>query len=86
VSTTKLIPRAAVEPYAFYRRDVATALRQLTSGTRLVGALPAAVEYNVEMAAQDGTAGASVIRAWAGHWQLRRTFTRRSLVLARGKA
>ena len=77
LSTAKLIPGAAVEPYAFYRRDVTTALRQLTSGTRLVGALPAGVDYNVEMAAQDGTAGASVIRAWAGHWQLRKTFRRR---------
>ena len=40
VSTTKLIPRAAVEPYAFYRRDVATALRQLTSGTRSLARFP----------------------------------------------
>ncbi len=77
VSTTKLIPKAAVEPYAFHRRDGAASLRQLTSGARLAGALPAALDYNVEMTAQTGTAGASVIRAWAGHWQLRRAFKRR---------
>ncbi|PYR76423.1 MAG: hypothetical protein DMF87_18320, partial [Acidobacteria bacterium] len=85
VSTTKLVPRAAVEPYAFYRRDVPTSLRQLTSGVRLAGALPAAVEYNVEMDVQTGTAGTNAIRAWAGHWQARRAFTRRLQPRASGE-
>jgi hypothetical protein len=49
VSTAKLIPKGVVEPYAFYRRDVNLRaetgglgnLKQLTSGARFAGALPA---------------------------------------------
>ena len=77
VSLTRLVPKAAVEPYAFYRRDTKATLRQLTSGARVAGALPAALDYNVEMALQTGSTSAARLRARAGHWQVRRTFTGR---------
>lgn len=82
VSSSSLVRAAVVEPYVFYRRDVnqrpeigpAASLQQTTAGTRFVGKLPAALDYNVEMALQAGSLGSDDVSAWAGHWQLRRTF------------
>ena len=78
-----LIPKAVVEPYLFWRADrnlrteTATTgnLNQTTIGTRFNGKLPAGLDYGVEMAAQSGSLGSDSISAWAGHWQLRETFT-----------
>ncbi len=81
VSTGSLVPKGTVEPYVFWRRDVnqrtetATfgSLKQVTTGARLVGRLPASLDYNIEMDAQTGSLGTDDVRAWAGHWQLRST-------------
>ena len=79
VTSTKLIPRAAVEPYVFWRRDVNLrselgalgTLSQITVGTRIAGQLPATLDYGVEMAVQRGGLDQDSVNAWAGHWQLR---------------
>ena len=78
-STGRLLPRGIVDPYVFYRRDtnlrsetgVLDSLQQVTTGARLVGTLPARLDYNVEAAIQRGSLGPDSIRAWAGHWQIR---------------
>lgn len=80
-TTAKVLPKGTVEPYLFYRRDESLRpevgalgnLRQVTSGVRVAGRLPASLDYNVEMAAQVGSLGTDNVSAWAGHWQLRGT-------------
>jgi hypothetical protein len=81
VTTPALVPQGTVEPYVFWRRDgnlrgetgVTGSLQQITTGARLVGKLPARLDYNVEMDVQRGTLGPDSVRAWAGHWLLRET-------------
>ena len=81
VSSGRLLPRGTTEPYVFYRRDrnqraesgALASLEQVTTGARLVGRMPAGLDYNVEMDVQRGSLGADSVRAWAGHWQLRRS-------------
>jgi hypothetical protein len=78
-TSTKLLPRATVEPYVIWRRDVNLrsefgalgTLSQTTVGTRVAGQLPARFDYGVEMALQRGGLDEDSISAWAGHWQLR---------------
>ena len=81
----KLIPRASIDPYAFWRlapvgyaaayADGAKGhLDEGTVGVRVAGKLPARFDYGVEMAGQKGTLGTSKIAAWAGHWVAGRTF------------
>jgi hypothetical protein len=78
-SRTRILPLGTAEPYVFYRRDVnqraetggSGSLEQVTTGARLVGKLPARLDYNVEMDLQRGSLGPDSLRAWAGHWQLR---------------
>ena len=78
-TSTRLLPRATVEPYVFWRRDVNLrselgaigTLSQTTLGARIVGLLPATLDYGVEMALQRGGLDRDSISAWAGHWQLR---------------
>jgi len=80
-STGRILPRGTAEPYVFWRRDrnqraetgVLDSLQQVTTGARLVGTLPARVDYNVEMSIQRGALGPDSVRAWAGHWQVRET-------------
>ncbi len=80
-STGKLIPKGTVEPYAFWRRDInlraetgaAGTLSQMTTGVRMVGPMPGRLDYNIEMDVQTGSLATDTVRAWAGHWQLRRT-------------
>ena len=80
-STGRILPRGTAEPYVFWRRDinqraeagVFDSLQQVTTGARLVGKLPARLDYNVEMAVQRGSLGPDSVRAWAGHWQIRET-------------
>jgi Alginate export len=82
VSSGRIVPHGTTEPYVFYRRDTNVrgetgtfdALDQVTTGTRLVGKLPARLDYNVEMDLQRGSLGPDSVRAWAGHWQIRETF------------
>jgi hypothetical protein len=78
-ATTRLLPRATVEPFVFFRRDVnlrgetgsSGNLGSTTVGVRIAGRLPARLDYGAEVAIQRGSLGADEIRAWAGHWQLR---------------
>ena len=78
-TSTKLLPKATVEPYVFWRRDVNIrselgalgTLSQTTIGTRVAGQLPARLDYGVEMALQRGGLDEDSLNAWAGHWQVR---------------
>ena len=78
-STAKLLPKATVEPYVFFRRDENLrselgpfgSIEQTTIGARTVGRLPAGLDYGIEMAMQRGSLADDSISAWAGHWQLR---------------
>ncbi len=78
-TSTKLLPKATVEPYVFWRRDVNIrselgalgTLSQTTVGTRVAGQLPATLDYGVEMALQRGGLEQDSLNAWAGHWQIR---------------
>jgi len=87
-TTTKLIPKATVEPYVFFRRDVnlrselgATGtINQATIGARTVGRLPLGLDYGVEMVMQRGSLADDSISAWAGHWQMRETLPGRAAV------
>jgi hypothetical protein len=80
-SSGRILPRGTAEPYVLWRRDVnqraesggLDSLQQVTTGARLVGKLPARLDYNVEMDLQRGSLGPDSVRAWAGHWQLRET-------------
>jgi hypothetical protein len=82
-ATTTLVPTAVVEPYVLYRvgRDLPSELgsigdlRAATIGVRWVGALPAGLDYNTEMAFQAGSLASDDVRAWAGHWQVRETLS-----------
>jgi hypothetical protein len=80
-ATTTLVPKAVVEPYVLYRvarnlrseANLPGDLKAATFGVRFVGGLPAGLDYNTEVAAQLGSLGSDDVRAWAGHWQLRKT-------------
>ena len=82
---SKLVPKASIEPYVFWRlapsgyaaayADGAKGkLDETTYGFRFAGTLPAQFDYGTEMARQSGTLGADSIDAWAGHWVVGRTF------------
>lgn len=81
-ATTAVLPKSSLEPYFFWRGDRAITqetggaahLGVATIGARWAGALPARLDYSVEMAAQTGTVGTDDVRAWAGHWTLRETY------------
>lgn len=90
----KVVPKGSVEPYLFYRVTDAQRselglvgdLKSITTGVRWVGTLPARLDYNVEMAAQMGSLATDDVRAWAGHWQLRQTLTKKYAVKLVGEA
>ncbi len=72
----KLVPKASVEPYFFWRHapNLLTKggargnLNFATVGLRWVGKLPANFDYGTEIAGQTGSLGTDRIGAWAGHW------------------
>ena len=74
-SLTAVIPKQVIEPYFLWRqsRDIAAELgglaplHQATTGLRMAGKLPAALDYSGELAVQTGSAGPDEVRAWAGH-------------------
>jgi len=78
-TTSTVVPKAVLEPYVLWRRDVNIKselgplgeLHQWTSGARLAGKLPANLDYVVEMDKQFGSLGGDDVSAWAGHWQMR---------------
>lgn len=81
----KLVKKATIEPYFFWRlappgyaaqyaNGARGHLDQKTAGFRWVGKLPANFDYGTEMARQYGTLGPNSIGAWAGHWVAGKTF------------
>jgi hypothetical protein len=74
-SFKKLVSKATVEPYFFWRRQSALRtelgdpgiLNFGTYGIRWVGKLPAGFDYNTEFAGQDGSLGDESVGAWASH-------------------
>jgi hypothetical protein len=83
----KLVPKAEIDPYVFWRVAPANvtlsenggrgALNEVTTGFRAAGKLPLSFDYNVEMAVQRGSLGPYSIQSWAGHWALGYRFTSR---------
>jgi len=83
-SFKNVVPKAAFEPYVFWRVAPATlrlgenaghgALNEATFGFRLDGALPAHFDYDVEMVGQTGSLGVYQIGSWAGHWLAGKSF------------
>ena len=81
-SLSRVIPHATVEPYVLWRVAPAGirlnenagrgALDEVTVGARVVGSLPGALEYDVEMDRQAGSLGPDSIASWAGHWNVAR--------------
>ena len=77
-SFTKLVPKATIEPYAFWRLSrgvkselgLTSKLDFKTVGFRWVGKLPANFDYGTEMATQMGSLGPDDVQAWGGHWVL----------------
>ena len=67
------VPRAVIEPFAFWRLSQRT-LDSKTFGVRWAGQLPAKFEYTMEIAGQRGSRGAADVSAWAGLWRLGRNF------------
>ncbi len=75
ISLTTAVPKQAIEPYFFWRqsRNVAAelggirSLRQATSGLRMAGRVPWALDYSGEVAVQTGSVGPDDVMAWAGH-------------------
>ena len=77
-SFSKVVPKATIEPYVFWRvgrgvkgeDGIAGKLDFKTVGLRWVGKLPANFDYGVEAAGQTGSLGSDDVRAFAGHWVL----------------
>ena len=83
VSLTSVIPKQAIEPYFFWRqsRNVAAELggtadlHQATSGVRMAGRVPWALDYSGELAVQTGSVGPDAVRAWASHGVIGKSLT-----------
>jgi hypothetical protein len=74
-SLTRLVPRATVEPYAFWRtantvtslEKVAGKESEITAGMRWAGKLPLGFDYTLEGARQSGAYSKDTIDAWGGY-------------------
>src|SRR5689334_6815726 len=74
LSTTRLVPRASVEPFLFWRRQsgltseagVRSTMNFGTLGIRFAGK-QSALDYDAQVAGQHGSLGDEPIRAWATH-------------------
>jgi hypothetical protein len=81
-SLTALVPKQTVEPYLLWRQATNVAaelgglapLRQATTGIRMAGKVPAALDYSGELAVQRGSVGADDIQAWAAHANVGKSF------------
>ena len=83
-SFRKVVPHAVLEPYLLWRVAPWNAslpetqrkghMSEVTGGARLAGTLPYAVDYDIEMNGQAGSLGHYSISAWAGHWNVGKTF------------
>ncbi len=75
-SIDQVIPKATIEPYVLWRLARGTKteagapglLSRKFYGGRIVGKLPAHLDYVSEMVAQSGSVGTDSIHAWAGRW------------------
>ena len=74
-SLTTAVPKQTVEPYFFWRQSRnftaelggVDDLHQATSGVRMAGKVPWALDYSGELAVQTGSVGPDDVMAWAGH-------------------
>jgi len=73
-SIARLIPRASVEPFFFWRRQSGLVNEAGTRGTMNFGTLglrlagkPGNVDYDAQLVGQHGSLAGETIRAWAGH-------------------
>jgi hypothetical protein len=83
-SFRKVVPHAVLEPYVLWRvapwhvslPETAGkgAMSEVTFGARLAGTLPLDFDYDLEMNKQTGSLGHYSIDAWAGHWNVGKTF------------
>jgi hypothetical protein len=84
-SFRKLVTAAVLEPYLLWRvapGNIALpetagrgAMSEVTGGARIAGTIRAGFDYDVEMNKQTGSLGHYTIDAWAGHWNLGKTFS-----------
>jgi len=78
---TKLVPRATIEPYVYWRLQprvrneagVVANMNEWVPGVRWVGTLRGGFDYQLEMVREAGSLGSDNIHAWAGHWVIGRT-------------
>jgi hypothetical protein len=76
MSFDKLVPKAKIEPYVFWRtQPLVTDEKKkkgdsdlFTYGLRFYGTLPYRIDYTAEFAIQRGTYAADRVSAWAGTW------------------
>jgi hypothetical protein len=83
-SFKRLVPHATLEPYLLWRvapRNVSLPetqghghMSEITGGARIAGTFAGGFDYDVEMNKQTGSLGRYTIDAWAGHWNVGRTF------------
>jgi hypothetical protein len=83
-SFRKLVPRAVLEPYLLWRVAPSNiplpetagrgAMSEVTVGARIAGTIPEDIDYDIEMDKQAGSLGHYSIDAWAGHWNVGKTF------------
>ncbi len=75
-SFSKIIPKATIEPYVYWRvgrgvkskSGVPGKFDYKTVGLRWAGRLPANFDYSLEVAGQTGAFSTDELRAFAGHW------------------
>ncbi len=78
----KLVPKAVIEPYVFWRIGALVKGEDKKSGDlnfkaygfRWVGKLPAGFDYGTEIASERGKVADSDFNAWGGHWVLGHTW------------
>jgi alginate export protein len=79
----KLVPKAVIEPYVFWRIGAKVSgedkkmgdLNFKTYGLRWAGKLPAGLDYGTEVAFERGEVADSDFNAWGGHWVLGHTWS-----------
>ncbi len=80
-SVERVIPRAVLEPYLFWRLEhnvkgeltKAGNLDEKTLGVRCTGKLPLGFDYGWEIATQHGRQANEALSAWGGHWAVGHT-------------
>ncbi len=83
----KLVPKAEIEPYVFWRTQPLVTDEKgkkgdsdlVTFGMRFLGKLPRAMDYTAELAVQRGSFANDKNEAWAGSWGLSHLLSKSSL-------